>query len=389
MPKAKTTKAKAPSKSKVASKSASRNKITATMRHQIILEKLPAYFLIFCIVAVLLMLLKILNPFLTSIFVGAVLTIAFYPVYRWLVNHLRGLKGFSSFLTILLVVMVLVIPLSIFIVLMVDEGVSTYELVRTQVESGVFDKYLLWQDGGFFFDLKERVALVVDLDSLDIKSNIISMAQNLSDFLVSQLSSIAATISQVVISLMVMLFSMYYFFKDGEQLVDKFGRLSPLPYHYEDELFIKIRDMVKAVVFGVFVTAIAQGIVGGVGFAIAGISSPVFWAAAMAFFSLVPVVGTALIWVPAAILLAVFGNYWMALFLFVWGVLVIGSVDNILRPYLIGGKAHTYPLMTFLVVLGGVMTMGLKGVLVGPLVLILLVSFLHIYEAEYQRVLKK
>lgn len=355
----------------------------------IILEKLPGYFLIACLLVVLYMLLKVLNPFLTSIFIGAVLTIAFYPIYTWFVTHIRGWRGVSSFFTILLVILLLLIPLSFFIVLLVGEGVSTYELIRMKVESGVFDKYLLWQDGSFFYDLKQSVGNVIDLESIDLKSNIIGVAQHLSDFLVGQLSNILSAISEILISLLVMLFSMYYFFKDGDHLLTKFGRLSPLPAVYENELFNKVKSMVKAVVFGVFVTAIAQGLVGGIGFAIAGISNPVFWGTAMAFFSLVPVVGTAIIWVPAVIILAVLGSYWSAVFLFIWGVLVIGSVDNILRPFLIGGKAHTYPLMTFLVVLGGVMTMGLKGVIIGPLILIVLMSFLHIYEAEYQRVLNK
>ena len=98
---------------------------------------------------------------------------------------------------------------------------------------------------------------------------------------------------------------------------------------------------------------------------------------------------TAVIWVPAALILLGLGNWGAALFIFIWGFVAIGSIDNIARPFLIGGKAHTYPLMTFLVVLGGVITMGLKGVIIGPLVLIVLMSFLHIYESEYARLLKK
>jgi len=147
--------------------------------------------------------------------------------------------------------------------------------------------------------------------------------------------------------------------------------------------------MIKAIVLGVFLTSIIQGFIGGIGFAIAGISNPVFWGSAMAFFSLVPMVGTAVIWVPTAIILLILGNWGLALFIFLWGFFAVGTVDNFVRPYLIGGKAHTYPLMTFLVVLGGVLTMGLKGVIIGPIVLMVLMSFLHIYEAEYGKVLKK
>ncbi len=353
-----------------------------------IIEKLPGYFLIVCLLMVFAALLYILWPFITVIFVAAVLTVSFYPVYKKLVQWLRGWTRTSSFLTCILVILIIVGPLSAFVLLLTSEAVNTYELVQEKINSGAFDQYFQWEDGGFFYDLKNELEPLVDVEQIDIRENIISFAQNLSTFLVSQTANIIKSISSIAVSLIVMLFCMYYFFKDGDKLVDKVGALSPLPTQYETELFKKIQSMVKAVVFGVFVTAIAQGLVGGIGFAILSVPNPVFWGTAVAFFSLVPVVGTAMIWVPAAIIFAALGQYGSAIFMLLWGLLAIGSVDNILRPYLIGGKAHTYPLMTFLVVLGGVIVLGLKGVVIGPLILIILMSFVHIYEAEYRRVLK-
>ncbi len=355
----------------------------------LIIEKLPGYFLLLCLTIVFIFLIYIIRPFLTVIFVGAVLVIAFYPIYRKFNKWFKGWNRLASFISCLLVIIVTIVPLAIFVLLLTGEAFDTYQVIQMKIESGVFDKYLQWEDGGIFYDLKKNVEPVVDLDNIDIKKNIIEIAKSLSTFLVSQTANLVKGISGIVLSLIVMLFTMYYFFKDGDKLVKKFGSLSPLPSVYEEELFRKITSMVKAVIFGVFLTAIAQGLIGGIGFAIAGISNPVFWGTAIAFFSLVPVVGTAIIWVPAAIILAILGSWGAALFLLLWGVFAIGIVDNVLRPFLIGGKAHTYPLMTFLVILGGVMMMGLKGVIIGPLVLVILMSFLHIYEAEYKRVLKK
>lgn len=355
----------------------------------LIIDKLPGYFLILCLVLVFLFLLSILRPFLTVIFLGAVLTISFYPVYRKLLKWFRGWRRLTAFVSCLLIILIIVVPIGLFVLLLTGEAYDTYLLIQDKINSGIFDRFLQWEEGGFFYDLKERISPVIDLDSIDIKQTIVDMANALSSFLIAQTGNFISTISSIIIGLIVMLFSMYYFFKDGDELVRKAGKLSPLPSVYEGELFKKIASMVKAVIFGVFLTAVIQGIVGGIGFAIAGVSSPVFWGTAIAFFSLVPVVGTAVVWVPAAIILALLGNYYAAIFIFIWGFLAVGSVDNFVRPYLIGGKAHTYPLMTFLVVLGGVLTMGLKGVIVGPLVLMVLMSFLHIYEAEYSRVLKK
>ena len=360
----------------------------AEMRKLMVLDKLPAYFLILCLTLFFVFLFQILAPFITVIFVAAVLSIAFYPLYNRIRSLLRGWERSASFITCLIVILITVVPLTIFTILMAGEAVETYEVIQQKVDSGVFDKYLQWQNGGIFYDLNERVKSVVDLEKIDIKKTVVDMAQSLSTFLVSQTATFVKSISNLLLNFFIMLFSMYYFFKDGKRLTEKIKSMSPLPSLYEPQLFDKITAMSKAIMLGVFLTASLQGLAGGIGFAIAGISNPVFWGTAMAFFSLVPLFGTAVIWVPAAAVLAILGSYWAALFVLIWGVVVIGTVDNVARPYLIGGKAHTYPLLTFFVILGGIWTMGIKGVIIGPLVLMILMSFLHIYEAEYSKVLK-
>ncbi len=354
-----------------------------------VITKLPAYFLIVCLLVALGFLLNVLRPFITVLFVSGVLTIAFYPIYKRVLVAFKGWARSAAFATCLLVVLLIIAPITLFTLMLAGEGVSTYQVVQEKVTSGVFDKYLTWKDGGFFYDLKQELEPVVDLEQLDLKKNILEMAQNTSTFLVSQTAVLLKSISNLLLSFLVMLFAMFYFFKDGDKIVQKIGSLSPLPSLYEKELFQKIASMVKAIVFGVFLTAVVQGLVGGIGFAVVGISGAVFWGTTMAFLSMIPVFGTASVWVPASIILAILGDYTGALILFLWGVFLIGSVDNILRPYLIGGKAHTYPLLTFFVILGGVWSMGFKGVIIGPLVLVVVMSFLHIYEAEYSKVLKK
>ena len=366
-----------------------RSSVKRSFDGSMILEKLPGYFLLVCLFVSMYYMFEILKPFITVIFVGGVLAIAFYPMYKKFLKWFGGWSRVTSFFTCLIVIVIIVAPLTLFTLLLTSEAYDTYIIVQEKVDSGVFDKYLDLSQGGYLHNLAISIDEVVDLDSIDLKKDIVGVAEDLSTFLVSQTTSLVRGVSSLAMSLVVMLFVMYYFFKDGTALVKRFGALSPLPSAYESELFKKIQSMVKAIMLGVFVTAIAQGVVGGIGFTIAGISNPIFWGTAMAFLSLLPVVGTAVVWVPAVIIMIILGSYGSAIFIAIWGVLVIGSVDNFLRPYLIGGKAHTYPLMTFLVVLGGVVTMGLKGVIIGPLVLVILLSFLHIYEAEYKQVLKR
>ena len=367
-----------------------RSRLPKSKREEaLIIDKLPGYFLLLALTISLYFLFGILRPFLSVIFLAAVLVVAFYPVYKRLFKAFKGRARLASLISCILVVLVIIAPIASFVVMLTNEAVDTYEVVSEKVESGVFDKYLVWEDGGVFYELKKSIDPFVDVGSLDVKENIIGAAQGLSTFLFEQTTNILKGISGIALNFIIMLFAMYYFFKDGKDLVKWAGYVSPLPAMHEVELFRKMDSMVKAIVFGVFFTAIVQGFLGGIGFAIAGISSPVFWGSAMAFFSLVPMVGTATIWIPAVIVLAILGFYWQALFIMIWGLFVVGTVDNFLRPYLIGGKAKTYPLITFFVILGGIFTMGLKGIIVGPLVLMVVMSLLHIYEAEYSKVLKK
>ena len=367
--------------------------ITKGARDALILDKLPGYFLVLCLTVSFVFMFYVLSPFITAILVAAVVVIAFYPIFKLILKFFRGWKRLSAFVSCLLFLLVIVAPLSLFVLLLSGEAADTYQVVQEKINSGSYDDYLYWDEGGVLYDFKESVkqqlAPVVDLDKLDIKQNIIDVAKEVSGFLASQTVNLVDGILTLILSVVIMFFSMYYFFKDGDDLVKRVGTLSPLPSVYETELFKKIHAMVKAILFGVFLTAMAQGLFGGVAFAVVGIPSPVFWGTVMAFFSMIPVVGTAIIWGPAVIILFISGQYWEAFFLLAWGVLVIGTIDNLIKPYIIGGKTHTYPLMTFFVVLGGIWTMDFKGVIIGPLVLMILMSFLHIYEIEYGKVLKK
>jgi len=334
----------------------------------------------------------ILSPFVTVLMTAVVLTVVFYPIYKKVLKLFRGRESLASIFSCFLVFFIIVLPLSAFILLITTEAQETYKIISSELSTGKYDKYLTWAEGGYFFDLKTEISPFFDLDQVNLKQTILDVANDLKGFIINQTVSILGAISSILLSIFLLFFSMYYFFKDGSRIVDKIGYLSPLPSVYELELFKRLNIIIKAIVFGVLMASVAQGVVGGVGFMIAGISGAVFWGTVIAFASLVPVVGTAFVWVPASVILAISGQYWAAIFLFAWGALVVGSVDNLVRPYLIqgaGSKAKTYPLLTFFVILGGVFTLGFKGIIVGPILLMILLTFLHVYQAEYGKVLKR
>lgn len=356
---------------------------------RMVIEKLPGYFLILCIVITFMFLLNILSSFVTVLSVSAVLVVSFYPIHKGIVKLFRGRNGLASFVSCLLVVLIIIIPIAVFVLMMTSEAVGAYQVIQDKVNSGFFDKFLQWKSGGLLYDLKNQIAPVINLDGLDVKQNIISVAQNLSGFLVAQTTNILKSLSGLLLGLVFMLFSMFYFFKDGDKIIELIGHYSPLPAKHEAQLFEKLRAMVNGIIKGQFLTGIIQGLAGGLGFWIAGISNPIFWTAIMAFLSFVPVVGAGLVWLPAGIILIAMGEYTWGIFILVWGVLVISTLDNFTRPYLVGGKAHVYPLLTFFVIIGAVFQMGFSGLIIGPLVLMAFISLMHIYEIEYGRLLEK
>ncbi len=354
-----------------------------------IVSRLPGYFLIFAILVVLYLLYTVVEPFLTTLLIAGVLTILFYGVYQKLLKKLKGASRISAFIMCLFIIFIIVVPLVGFVILLAREAIDMYDTVSTKIASGALDPLFRWEEGGWLFDFKQRVEPVIDLGELDLKSMIVNTAQEVSTFLVGQGAVIAKNLGSIFLNFVIMLFSMFYLFKDGDKFVDRLTLLSPLPKKYEDKITERISDTVKAIAFGVFLTAIIQGTLAGIGFSIAGVSNPVFWGAATGFFSLIPLLGTAAIWFPAAVIIFLLGNMAGGIFLVLWGMFVVGTVDNLVRPYLIGSKSHMYPLLTFFVVLGGIWTFGLKGLIFGPLILVLLLTLLHVYELEYKTVLDK
>lgn len=193
-------------------------------------------------------------------------------------------------------------------------------------------------------------------------------------------------VAWMVAHFFVLIFVSFYIIRDGQRMLAAIKGLSPLRDEQESRIVDKVQDVVRVTVMGNLLTALCQGIVGGIGLAIVGLP-PLFWGTVMAFSSLIPVVGTALVWTPAAGCLALAGRWVSAAFLAIWGIVAVGSVDNFLRPFLMRGKGGMSPFYIFLAIIGGIQLFGLMGILYGPLILGFATVMLYIYQLEYQDVL--
>jgi len=290
-----------------------------------------------------------------------------------------------------LILVLIVVPLIIFVLLLGKQAYDTYLFIFHQVESGALDALIKWQKGGMIYDwlvwMRDHFGAVIDVDSLDIKKGITESAQSVASWIVAQGGSFIKGFGWFFINAFILFFALYYFFKDADQIKKKIMIISPLPEAHEHELFRKFKEISLATLFGIFLTSIAQGAVGGIGFIIVGIPNALFWGTAIALFSLIPMVGTSIVWLPASLILLSTGNIFGGVFLFLWGMLLVSTIDNFLRAFLIGGRTNTNQLLTFLAVFGGLMLFGLIGVIFGPLMLAAFFTLLHIYEMEYKHVL--
>ncbi len=187
----------------------------------------------------------------------------------------------------------------------------------------------------------------------------------------------------------VVLFVMFFLFRDGKILVNKIERIMPLKSKHRKHVFKKLNDMTYAVVYGSIIIAIIQGTLGGIGFLIFGLPSPLLFGVVMIFASLIPYIGSSIIWFPAALIL-IFNGYInlettpiiKGILLILYGIFIVGTIDNVLKPKIIGDKGGLHPVLVLLGVVGGLSFLGFIGIIVGPIILAMLVTFIKIYEEE-------
>jgi predicted PurR-regulated permease PerM len=184
----------------------------------------------------------------------------------------------------------------------------------------------------------------------------------------------------IIAQMFFVIFTMYYFFKDGEQIYAVLRNALPLERRQAESVMTRTREVIDASVYGVLSIAIIQGVLGGLAFWVLGLPSAIIWAVVMTFLSMIPMLGSFVVWLPAAIYLAVTGHWTKALILVLWGTLVIGTVDNFLRPMLVGSRTRLHELLIFFAVLGGLSVFGVLGVVLGPVVVAITLAVFEVLQ---------
>ncbi len=347
-------------------------------------KNLPNYFLILLLAVALYFAYIIFKPYIAVILLAAIFASLFFPVYKYIRKKLKGREAISSLLTVFVFVLVILIPLTNFIAVLVKESVELYPQLESQLTNvnTVFAQYV------DTLDLYSKTYLTFLGPEFDIKQILLDLGNSFSQFIISHADTILNATTQFFVQLFFLLITMYYLFKDGEKFVDRLMYLTPLSNKYDRKLFSKFREVSKSTILSSLLTALVQGMLASIAYLIVGYPA-FFLGVATAIASLIPIVGTALVWVPVTFVLLVSGNVMAALFLVIWGTVVIGMSDNIIRTKFIQSKSKIHPLLVFFSIFGGLAAFGFAGIIFGPLILSIVLTVIHIYELEYEHILER
>jgi len=325
----------------------------------------------------------ILFPFVHTLILAIVLASIFNPLQVRLERRLKGRKNLAALIIVLIITFLIAIPVFVFTSTLVAQGLDTVNKTNDWVKAGKLQE--LVEDPRikeYLAGLQQRFSFI-EVNKTDIANNLLLLSKNIGQFLLGKVASILSNMVSLVAHFFVMIFVVFYMVRDGGEMVSTIRHYTPLRPEQKDRIINGIRVVTKSVLLGTFITAICQGLAGAVALQVLGFPG-LFWGTMMAFSSLIPIVGTYLIWVPIALYLALMGQIKSAVFLSVWSALMSAIIENFVRPFLMKGKSKTSPFYIFLAILGGVQYFGLIGILYGPLILSFAMIMLFIYGVEYR-----
>ncbi|MDX3907318.1 MAG: AI-2E family transporter [Pigmentiphaga sp.] len=321
----------------------------------------------------------LLWPFFGAVFWGAILAIIFFPMQRWLLTVFRGRANLAALTTLLTCVLIVIIPVSLIAGAIIREAAGVYDQIRSgNIDFGLYFERIVAAMPETAQNLLARFGLV-DISSFQTK--LAEVATRGSQFFATQALSIGQNTFQFVISLGVMLYLLFFLLRDGSRLSGRIRQALPLAEEHKRHLFRKFIEVVRATVKGNIVVAITQGVLGGIIFSILGIHGALLWSVVMAFLSLLPAVGAGLIWGPVAIYFIVTGAVLQGIILTLYGILVIGLVDNVLRPILVGKDTRMPDYVVLISTLGGMALFGINGFVIGPLVAALFIAVWDLFSS--------
>jgi predicted PurR-regulated permease PerM len=338
--------------------------------------------LLLMLVGISALFLSMIQPFIMAIFLAGLFSALARPVFRRLNVLFKGRRHLASFTTMLLMIFVVMIPLLLLIGIVVgqavDVGQSVAPWIKEHIDNpGELAEYL--QHLPFYEQLAPHRETILQKAG--------ELVGTISKFLVGGLSQATLGTVNFLFMAFVFLYTMYFFQMDGDKLVKKILYYLPMKSSDENLMLDKFTSVTRATLKGTLLIGLLQGGLAGIAFAVVGIDNAVFWGTVMAVLSIIPSVGSALVWGPAAIILIIQGHVTGGIGLLIFCGVVVGSLDNVLRPILVGKDTKMHELMIFFGTLGGIVMFGITGIFIGPLIASLFVTIWEIYGVAFKDIL--
>jgi len=336
-------------------------------------SKLQIYFFAALLLVAVLLNFFVLQPFFSALFLAVILTIIFRPAHEKITRAIGGYSGFGAFLTIVLMIFLIVLPLGFFGFFLFKDAQSFYGALT------------IGGGGDFVHRVFDFIEILIKRFVPDLSIDLVSYVKSTLGLVVQNLGGIFGRLLGAVLQVFLILLGVFYFLRDGKKFREHFILLSPLSDDYDRTILGRLEGAVTSVVKGALLVALIQGILCGIGFALFGVPNPMLWGGVAAIAALIPGFGTSLVLLPAIIYLFFFSTIFSTLALTVWGVLAVGLIDNILGPILIRRGLKIHPFLILLSVLGGLLLFGPVGFLAGPVALALLFALFEIYPLLTKR----
>lgn len=307
-------------------------------------------------------------PFMPPLTWALALAVLFRPVHQWLASRVKH-RTLAASLSVLLIGLIVFVPATFMGQRLVSEAMTGADTIRSRVESGDWQRAL---------DAHPRVAPIAQriVDRIDLPGTISTIGAWLTNTMAAFVRGSVVQVIEVLLTF----YLLFYFLRDESAVLVSVRSLSPLSVEEMDTLFSRVGGTVYATVYGTLAVAAVQGTLGGLMFWWLGLPAPLLWGLVMAVLAVVPVLGAFVVWIPATIFLALDGSWGKALLLTVWGGVVVGGIDNVMYPILVGNRLKLHTIPTFMAIVGGLIVFGAPGLILGPVTLTTTVLLLEIWQ---------
>ena len=325
----------------------------------------------------------IIKTFAYPIFWAAIIAGMFYPIYKFFNKKLK-VPNLGTAITMMIVLVIIVVPLILIGTLVVSQSIDMYNSLSQNtgnIKTGI-NTAVEWIRNN-------PLTAQLNIDQSAITQKFTELAQTLTSFLLNSAKNFTQNSVVFLIMLFITFYSLFFFIRDGEKLLKKLMHLCPLGDEQEKMLYNKFTSTTRATIKGSLIIGLIQGTLGGLMFWVAGINGAIIWGLLMVLLASVPGIGPYFVWLPAAIVMIILGHTWTGIGMILFGALVIGTIDNILRPMLVGKDSQMHPLLVLLSTLGGIAVFGISGFIIGPIIASLMLAFWEMYESHYRKELEE